>query len=122
MEKRLRLRGRADFARLRAEGHTLQHRLLMLSYLPNEQGHNRYGLVVSRRIGKAVARNLIRRRLREILQHRDPSIAYPKQTSDQSGNKGCDIVIIARTPIVDASYQEIDEAVGDLLRRARLLL
>ncbi len=119
MEKRLRLRGRADFARLRAEGHTLQHRLLMLSYMPNEQGHNRYGLVVSRRIGKAVVRNLIRRRLREILQHRDPSIAYPKYASDK---KGCDIVIIARTPIVDASYQEIDEAVGDLLRRARLSL
>lgn len=119
MEKRLRLRSRADFARLRADGHVLQHRLLMLSYLPNEQGHNRYGMVVSRRIGKAVVRNLIRRRLREILKHRDPSIVYSNPAPDK---KGCDIVIIARTPIVNASYQAIDEAVGELLRRARLSL
>lgn len=118
MEQRLRLRSRANFAQLRAEGHTLQHRLLMLSYLPNDQGHNRYGFVVSRRVGKAVQRNHIRRQLREILRHRDASIAYP--TDLVKAKQGVDIVVIARAQIAKATYQEIDEAVGDLLRRARL--
>jgi ribonuclease P protein component len=118
LEKRLRLRGRANFAQLRTEGHTLQHRLLMLSYLPNNQGHNRYGFVVSRRIGKAVQRNHIRRQLREILRHRDTSIAYPPDLVKDK--QGVDIVVIARAQIGKATFQEIDEAVGDLLRRARL--
>lgn len=110
-----RLRQRQDFARLKAEGRSLSHRLCVLSYLPNQRDYNRYGMIVGRSIGKAVQRNRVRRRLREALYRRAAYISYSGDPS------GCDIVIIARPPIVEATFQSVVEALDNLLRRAGLL-
>src|SRR5438445_13841681 len=63
---------------------------------PNELGHPRLGLSVSRKVGKAVRRNRIRRRLREafrLMQHDFP--------------RGYDLVIVVRphAPLLLADYQ-----------------
>jgi ribonuclease P protein component len=79
--------------------------------LPNELGYSRFGFVTGRRIGGAAKRNLIKRRMREAVRIRA-----------QQGEiaEGWDIVFVARRPIGDASFQQVDQAIGLLLRRARL--
>ena len=63
MRKQLRLRRRKDFDTVFQEGHVLANRLLVLRTAPNQLPHNRYGFVTGKRLGKAVVRNRVRRRL-----------------------------------------------------------
>jgi ribonuclease P protein component len=111
MHKKHRLRANADFTRVRREGRTSVHPLLVLSVLPNGLEQSRFGFAVSRQIGKAVQRNRVRRRMRESIR---------MKIKKNQVAAGWDVVLIARTPIRDASFQEVDEAIGLLLRRAGL--
>ena len=65
MQTRFRLRRSSDFARLRERGRTWRHPFLILSVIENNLEHNRYGLIVSKRLGNAVKRNRVRRLMRE---------------------------------------------------------
>ena len=112
MRKENRLRANADFERLRREGHTWLHPLLVASALPNGLEHSRFGFAVGRRIGKATERNRIKRRMREAVRLRIKKGEIAT---------GWDVVFIARRPIRDASYHQVDEAIGLLLRRAGLV-
>jgi ribonuclease P protein component len=93
---------------------------LTLSYVPNQLDHNRYGFIVSKRIGKATRRNHVRRWLREALRQRDPQIGY-RGNPQENAALGCNIVLIARPSLAEATYQQLQEAVDELLRRAGLL-
>ena len=113
MERRLRLRDEADFRRVRAGGRAWANRGLTLLVAPNALPHNRYGFVVSKRVGKAVTRNLVKRRLREILRQLDRAGRIPP---------GHDLALIVRPALAEASFAEARDAVTELLARARLLL
>lgn len=78
--------------------------------MPNDLGYTRYGFSVSSRIGNAVKRNRIKRRLREAMRLRMEQVS-----------PGWDIVFIARHLICNANYHEMDAACARLLRRAHLL-
>ncbi len=112
MERRLRLRDEADFRRVRASGRAWANRGLTLLVAPNALSHNRYGFVVSKRVGKAVTRNLVKRRLREVLRQLDRAGRIPP---------GHDLALIVRPALAEASFAEARDAVTDLLARARLL-
>jgi ribonuclease P protein component len=113
MQRKHRLRANADFQRLRREGKSLLHPLVVMAILPNDLGCSRFGFAVGRRIGNAVKRNRIKRRMREAvrLRLREGVIAA-----------GWDVVLIARRPIRDASFHQVDQAIGLLLRRAGLMV
>ncbi len=113
MERRLRLRDEADFRRVRAGGRAWANRGLTLLVAPNALPHNRYGFVVSKRVGKAVTRNLVKRRLREVLRQLDRAGRIPP---------GHDLALIVRPALAEASFAEARDAVTELLARARLLL
>ncbi len=83
--------------------------LLVLCVLPNDLPYTRFGFTVNRRIGNAVQRNRIKRRLREIMRLLQDSL-----------QPGWDIVLIARQPIRSADYHEMETACARLLRRAQL--
>jgi ribonuclease P protein component len=102
------LRSRQDFARIGADGRSRADRLLVVRFVPNARDHDRFGISTSRRLGGAVQRNLVRRRIREILRHQatDPGV-------------GLDVLIVARPGSVGASFDELRAALERLLRVAR---
>jgi ribonuclease P protein component len=110
MKRRFRLRKNSDFHRVRTEGRSWAHPLVVLCALRNDLGHSRFGFSVSKRVGGAVVRNRAKRLMREATRLRQVMIA-----------DGWDVVIIARQPIREANFYQVDRAVGQLLRRARLL-
>lgn len=104
-----RLRRKSDFLTLRQRGNSRAHPLLVLRAVPNTLAYTRFGFVVSKRVSvKAVDRNRIRRRLKEIIR-----LAPIRQGWDQ--------LLIARKPIVEADFQAIRGAVLDLEKRLNLL-
>jgi len=110
MNKRLRLRHPADFARIKREGIVFRHPLVVVSAMPNQLPYNRYGLITSKHLGKAVVRNRVRRLLREATRQLHPSL-----------KSGFDIVFIGRSQIVDHSFTPIYHTMYELLNRAGLV-
>ena len=74
--------------------------------LPNSVGRPRLGLSVSKKVGTAVKRNGVRRRLKEIF--RSSSVGLPADL---------DFVISARPSAAEASFEELSEEFIRALRR-----
>ncbi|MEA2025069.1 MAG: ribonuclease P protein component [Chloroflexota bacterium] len=102
------LRSREDFARVGEKGRSRADRLMVVRFVPNAHDHDRFGISTGRRLGGAVQRNRVRRRIREILRH------APNGTG-----QGWDILIVARAPAVDASFDELRTALERLLHAIR---
>lgn len=109
MQREENLTRREQYTLVYDGGRSWASSLLVMRALPNGLALSRYGLSISKQVGKAVVRNRIKRRLREILW------LTPVKP-------GWDIVFIARKPAVDASYAELRKTVEGLLSRARLLM
>jgi ribonuclease P protein component len=108
VKREQRLRTPAEFAHVRElAGRGWPHRLLVLYVAPNDLDRARVGITVSGRVGKAVARNRIRRRLREALRTRLPKLTL-----------GRDVLVIARPPSAQATWPELNQALDLLLKRA----
>ena len=110
MRREYRLRRTADFDRVRANRSSWAHPLLVCSRLSRgDLDPTRVGIVVGRRVGNAVARNRVKRRIREVAR-----LVHQRL---QPGN---DVVFIARPSAAQASFDEIAKAVETLVGRARL--
>ncbi len=107
MKGKERLTKTEQFTLIYNEGSTLVDRLLVLKARPNQLEFSRYGISVSKRVGKATVRNRVKRVLREILRL-TPMVP------------GWDIILIARTPSAVSDYREMNRAVTGLLSRARI--
>jgi ribonuclease P protein component len=108
MRRELRLRKRKEFEAVLQKGDVERHRLMVLRTLPNQLAHNRYGFITSRRLGGAVIRNRVRRRLREGIRSLDT-------------RPGWDVVVATREAASRASFHELKSAVVDLFARAGIL-
>ena len=111
MKRQYRLRRNSDFQRVRRDGKIKASPLVVLAFLRNNLDHSRFGFVVSKRLGGAVQRNKIKRRMREAARLRIPCI-----------RAGYDYVFIARGPISQATYQEIETTIEYLLKKNDMLL
>jgi len=96
-----------DFQRVYDGGRSWAGKEVVVRVLPNGLDLTRYGFAVGRRVGKAVVRNRIKRRLREIFRK-------------AALHSGWDIVVIARGPAAQADYKSLKETAGDLLYKAGL--
>jgi len=99
----------AQYALVYSKGSSWANSLLVMKVLADGLDLSRYGFSVGRRVGKAVVRNRVKRRLREIMR------STPLQP-------GRDIIFIARSRTAVAGYAELKAAVQELLHRAGLLV
>ena len=83
---------------------------LVLYARKNRTGTNRVGITVSKKLGHAVARHRVRRRLRE---------AY--RLNESRFQPGWDIVVVARSRCISASFQDIVNAYLTLANKAGIL-
>ena len=81
--------------------------MLVLNARPNCTQTSRFGFTVSKRLGNAVTRNRIRRRLKSAVASTDVEC-------------GWDLVLIARQRARNADYYALRRSLGRLLRRANL--
>ena len=84
--------------------------LLVLYARPNRTGTNRVGITVSKKLGKAHIRNRVRRRLREVYRLNEVLFA-----------PGWDIVVVARSAAVEASFGQLTERYLSLAAKAGIL-
>ena len=107
----LRIKQSRDFARVKGEGATYPGRFLVLSVLRGvSEGSFKFGLITSGRLGIAVVRNKIRRRLREIIRVHQERIVG-----------GCLVVVIARWKSPDATQAELEKDWLKLAAKAGIL-
>ncbi|MBQ9685902.1 MAG: ribonuclease P protein component [Oscillospiraceae bacterium] len=97
MNARITLKKNSDFRRLYAKGKSAVTPYMVVYCRRNRGGVNRLGYTVSTRLGHAVVRNRVRRRLREIY----------RLNADRL-RSGYDIVIVARTRCVGADYRRME--------------
>ena len=107
MQKERRLRRREDFASLRRSRGS-RDRLLVLLTRRNGLELSRFGFSVSKRVGNAVARNRVKRRLREAAR-------------SAPVGEGWDILFIARPDASESDYHTLELSVRRLLKRAGAL-
>lgn len=109
MRREQRLRRRQDFKAVYRAGRPFVRQSLVLRVRPNpDTPVPRFGFTVGKRLGNAVLRNRVRRRLRAAAR--------------LSGARGSvDIVIIARASAATASYQDLERTLRALLDKAGLL-
>ncbi len=98
----------AQYALVYSKGNSLASHWLVMKTINNGRPLSRYGLSVSKKVGNAVVRNRVKRRLREILR------ATPLKA-------GHDIIFIVRPATASTDYGNLKKAVENLLSRAHLV-
>lgn len=98
------------FRRLYQRGASMANGYLVLYCRKNGSGGNRVGITVSAKLGCAVKRNRVRRRLREIYR-----------LNEGCFTPGYDLVVVARGRAVNAEYKQLESAYLALAGKLGLL-
>ncbi len=103
-----RIRKKKEFSELYKRGRCARGKYFNLIYLPNNLGYSRMAVVASKKVGNAVHRNKIRRRVRELFRRNKDLLKY-----------SLDILLIARReirfttwPVLRDEYIAAVQAVG----------
>ena len=99
-----------DFRRLYAKGKSAASSFLVMYCRKNGSNRNRIGYTVGTKVGKAVVRNRIRRRLREIYR-----------LHEEDFQRGYDIIVVARVRSKYASYGELEASFSHLAEKLDIL-
>ena len=112
MKKSFRVKSERDFQKVFLGGSSCANRNFVLYKLEKpEQKHFRVGISVGKKIGNAVMRNAVKRKIRQALLELKPSICAE-----------VDFIIIARPAANGLSMQEVKQNVSHVLRLAQLFV
>lgn len=100
------LKNNYEFRRLYNKGKSAASKYVVIYIRKNHGLTNRLGITVSKKVGGAVQRNRVRRRLKEIYR-----------LSEMKLNPGYDIVIVARVQSQSAQYNELKTSVLTLFKK-----
>ncbi|MBE7004794.1 MAG: ribonuclease P protein component [Ruminococcaceae bacterium] len=109
MRRETTLKENYEFRRVYSKGKSGVSPFLVIYAKPNHRKKNRLGVTVSTKLGKAVVRNRARRRLRELFR-----------LSQGTMKQGYDVILVARSRTVTASYQELERAYRKLCDKLEL--
>ena len=98
------------FRRAYNRGKSAADSRLALYVRRNGQKANRLGFTVSTKVGGAVVRNRVRRRLREIYRLHEGALA-----------SGCDVVVVARVQAASSGYHQLEKSFLKLAEKLGLL-
>lgn len=104
-----RLLRRRDFLRVYDLGRRVNEQSFLLFYLRNDVGRHRLGLTVPRKLGNAVKRNRVKRRLREVFRLHRGSL----------GEVALDLVVNVSTTGIAASQDELEAGFSRAAAAAR---
>ena len=104
------LKNNYEFRRLYNKGQSAALPTLVVYARKNRRAQNRVGYTVSVKLGHAVVRNRVRRRLREIYRLHEGEL-----------KSGYDIVVVARSRAVEASYRQLEKDFLHCLRKLELI-
>ena len=99
MKRTMTVKENYEFRRIYAKGRSGVSPYLVVYVRPNRRGRNRLGVTVSTKLGHAVVRNRVRRRIREIFR-----------LSQGKMKQGYDCIVVARTRAAHADYWELKRA------------
>ena len=109
LRKSFRVKKEKDFNAIFKEGESVANRRFVIYRLANSQEHFRVGLSVSKKLGNAVMRNQIKRRIRHILiDHRNELV------------DNIDFIVIARKGVENLDYAELEKNLLHVLRLAKI--
>ena len=111
MQRQFRLTRSTDFKRVRRDGKSIAHPLLVLIAIENQLSITRIGVAAGKSVGNAVKRNRAKRLIRAAARE-----LYPQTKS------GYDIVLIARSSIIQVKMPKVRTALQQLLQRADLYI
>ncbi len=108
-----RLRKNADYKKTYDEGFAFHDKGLVMYVLRRESipsARTRLGLSVSRKIGSAVKRSRVKRLLRECYRLQKHLMI-----------RDIDIILVARTPILEYNFSEMQQAFISLCHKAKII-
>ncbi len=108
MKRKERITKPRQYAEVYGKGKSYPSELIVLRTLPNNLDYSRYGLSISKKVGNAVTRNKLKRRLKEISRM-------------EPFEPGWDVVFMIRPAAAEASFASLKKSVETLLTKAEIL-
>lgn len=113
MKKAYRVKSEKDFQKVFDEGESKANRQFVIYKLPKEgQKHFRVGISVGKKIGNAVKRNQVKRRVRHALMELEKESTF---------DHALDFIVIARNPVTDMNYAEIKKSLNHVLSLSHII-
>lgn len=114
VQKEHRLAKREDFNMVYRQGKSVANHQFVLYYkrrpnMPDGEMPFRLGVSVSKKLGNAVVRNYLRRVMKEIVRLHADQVA-----------PGYDLILIARKPVAEMAYADIEKSLLHVMKRAAL--
>ncbi len=110
-----RLKRRSDFLRLRDSGRKWVSGTVIIQAGDGQGSGIRYGLTATKKLGNAVTRNRIKRRLREAVR------AVLRDARREQAEKNADIVLIGRSAALDCDFAVLVKDIGWCLRKLEIV-
>lgn len=106
MKKKNIIKSKLEYTEIIKKCKYLKNNYFIIYYRENNKNINRYGISVPKKTGKAVVRNKIKRRLKNIIDNNEFDI-----------QKCYDYVIIIRKRLIELNYQEMEDSFINLIRK-----
>ncbi|EHJ51963.1 ribonuclease P protein component [Streptococcus macacae] len=108
MKKSYRVKSDKDFQAIFTSGHNVANRKFVVYSLERKQEHFRVGFSVGKKLGNAVTRNAVKRKMRHVLMELIPYLSAK------------DFVVIARKGVEELNYGEIKKNMIHVLKLANI--